>query len=321
MDLRRMLNKCRRDQWSVDDLDWSTPPRPMSRSDEEAIVQYFTNMAGIERLAAALFREQRDRAQDPVLREVFQSFVIDEMRHAEVACRLAHHYDVHRYRTYEVDRALQRFSPHFVAAVRHLSEEVANLYITTGELILDVALLRSLDDYVADATSHGAMERINQDESRHIAVDFHMVEYYSSPEYLEELRRRPAKALSQRLRAWWALGNMFYFAAPFFREVFFQPMDLLDPGGRRIREAFKRIQLLGTKRRVAERPFNRFVLSMQALYQNRATRPTLGWLAVRVLGLRPQVLERLYDEAEARRARAMSFDALAEEALAAKLAS
>ena len=60
--------------------------------------------------------------------------------------------------------------------MRHLSPEVANVYITTGELILDVALLRSLDDYVADETTHAAMERINRDESRHIAVDFHMFE-------------------------------------------------------------------------------------------------------------------------------------------------
>ena len=90
-----MLDKCRRNQWSTDDLDWTQPPREMSRADEEAVVQYFTNMAGIELLAGALFREQRERATNPTLREIFDSFVKDEQRHSEVATRLAKYYDVH----------------------------------------------------------------------------------------------------------------------------------------------------------------------------------------------------------------------------------
>ena len=155
---------------------------------------------------------------------------------------------------------------------------------------------------------------------RHIAIDFHMMEYYSSDEYLHSLENEPAQTLRRRIKAWWALGNMFYYAAPFFREVFFRPMDLLDPGGKRIREAFKRIQLVGEKPRVARRPFNRFLITLQNLYQNRLTRSTLGWLGTRIMGLRPQVMERLYTDEEARRAQVMSFDAMADEALAAKFA-
>ena len=51
MDLDRMLDMCCKGQWKVDDLDWSIPPRTMGREEEIAIVQYFTDMAGIERLA------------------------------------------------------------------------------------------------------------------------------------------------------------------------------------------------------------------------------------------------------------------------------
>jgi hypothetical protein len=57
---------------------------------------------------------------------------------------------------------------------------------------------------------------------------------------------------------------------------------------------------------------------MQALYQNPLTRPSLGWLATRVLGVQPRIMENLYTEAERRRAQVMSFDAMAEEALAVK---
>lgn len=97
MDLRVMLEKCEREQWRVGDLDWNKQPREMSRADEIAIVQYFTDMAGIERLAGALFAQQMKNADDEVLRRIFATFVKDEVRHAHAAQMLADFYDVHHY--------------------------------------------------------------------------------------------------------------------------------------------------------------------------------------------------------------------------------
>jgi hypothetical protein len=316
-----MLERCRRDQWTADQLDWSPPPRGLSPDDEAAFVQYFTDMAGIELLAGALFEEQRLRTDDPTLAAVFASFVEDERRHSEVAARLARRFDQRRLRDYAPNPALVRFAPHFVEAIRHLSAEVANCYITTGELILDVALLRSIDDAVEDPVCAAAMQLINRDESRHIAVDFRMFEYYSSPAYQADLARLPRPGLRQRLRAWWALGNMFLHAAPFFREVFFRTMDRVDPTGRRLLEAFKRVQLISAKPEVARRPFTRFLSTMQWTFEHPVLGPFLGPLALRVLGLEARVLRTLTTEAERRRAAQQSFDAMADEALAAKLVS
>src|SRR5687767_8423248 len=123
MELTRMLAKCVRDQWSVADLDFTQPPRPMSKEDELAVCQYFVNMAGIERLAGALFREERLRAKDETLREIFRTFEVDELRHSHVAQKLAEHYDVHRYRHYQPDPHLVRFAPAFVHAIRFLTPE------------------------------------------------------------------------------------------------------------------------------------------------------------------------------------------------------
>jgi hypothetical protein len=313
-----MLERCRRDQWSADDLDWSPPPRPLPAGDEAAFVQYFTDMAGIELLAAALFEEQRARTDDPLLREVFASFVEDERRHSEVARRLARRFDVHGYRAYAPNPALVRFSPNFVDAVRYLSAEVANVYITTGELILDVALLRSIDDAVKDPVCAAAMTLINRDESRHIAVDFHMIEYYASARYQADLARRPPAPLPERARAWWALGSMFRHAAPFFREVFFRTMDRVDPTGRRLVEAFKRIQLVSARPEVAARPFVRFLSTMQGVFEHPLLGPVFGRLVLRVLGVEARVLVTLTTEAERRRARAQTFDEMAADALAAK---
>lgn len=320
MDLQRMLDKCRRDQWSVDDLDWSLTPRALSRDDEIMVVQLFTNMAGIERLAGALFTEQQRRARDPVLREIFASFIVDEERHALAAERLAAFYDVHHYRDYKLDEHLTRFRPHFLRAVRLLSDDVANMYITGGELILDIALLRSLNDHVADEMSARAMALINRDESRHIAVDYHMTGYYASEDYLRELTSRPSPSLIERARAWYTFAGLTYHAAPFFRAIFFEPMRHVDPSGKRIREAFKRMQLISSQKGMDNTPFGRLQLTLQRVSHHPVLSPLLLRVAARIAGIEPELMKRLYTDEEMERARRSDFDGLAQDALGAKLA-
>jgi hypothetical protein len=319
LDLERMHQRCVRDQWHIDHLDWSVAPRPMSRDDEIAVVQYFTDMAGIERLAGALFAEQRQRVDDPLLKKIFSTFVVDEERHARVAERLADFYDVHHYRDYAINPHLERFAPHFVDAVRHVSAEIANSYITSGEILLDVALLRSLDDFVDDDMSHQAMQRINRDESRHIAVDFHMVGYYCSDAYQQILADEPRPTWRVRAQRAWTFCNMLYFAGPFLRDVFFAPMDLTDPSGRRMMEAFKRIQLLARREDVARRPFTRFLRTMQLGFNHPVIGRVLGGLISRIVGVDPRVLVELYTPEDERRANRMSLQELADEVLALKL--
>ncbi|HEU0035637.1 MAG TPA: hypothetical protein VFQ53_33730 [Kofleriaceae bacterium] len=318
MDLGRMLDKCIRDQWSIDDLDWSIPPPALPRDKEEAVVQYFTDMAGIELLAGALFAVQRDKTDDPTLKQIFASFVIDEHRHSAVAARLARHYDVHHYRAYVESPALTQFRPHFLALVSKTSPEIANAYITSGELILDVALLRSLDDYVADEMSHQAMHLINRDESRHIAIDFHMTELYCSDAYLESIRRRPRPSVRAMATGLRALATMMWHAKPFLQQVFLTPMDRTDPSGRRIREAFKRIQLVLRKPTVARAPFSRMMIAIQDMYNHPVLGKLLGRVLLRVLGAEDRAARILFTDEELRRTQQMSFEELAEEALSVK---
>jgi len=313
-----MLDKCVRDQWKVDDLDWSLAPPDLPREKEEAVVQYFTDMAGIERLAGALFEAQRRKATDPVLKKIFATFVADEERHAVVAERLARHYDVHHLRTYRMNPALVKFRPHFLRVIELAPPEIANAYITAGELMLDVALLRSLDDYVGDEMSHRAMHLINRDESRHIAIDFHMTEVYASDEFLAERKTRPAPPVADRLRGAAALTRMLWFAQPFLKGVFLEPMDKTDPTGARIREAFKRMQLIARKPTVARMPFNRVMIALQDLYNRPVVGPLFGRVLLRVLGADPRAATRLFTDAELARTKKMSFEELAEDALAAK---
>ncbi len=314
-----MLARCRRDQWRADDLDWGQRPPPMSEDKEAAIVQAFTDMAAIELLAGALFVAQGRRTSEPTLAAIFASFVVDEERHSVVAARLARHYDVRQLRRYTTSPALVRFRPPFLRAIELAAPEVANGYITAGELVLDIALLRSLDDYVGDAMSHDAMRLINRDESRHIAIDFHMTEVYSSDAFLAERRGRAAPSLRARGRGLTALATMLWHAQPFLREVFLTPMDRTDPDGRRAREAFKRIQLLARKPTVARLPFFRLMLGLQGLYAHPWLGRALGPLLLRFIGGEARIVRELFSPEELARSQAMTFDELADDVAASRV--
>jgi hypothetical protein len=318
MDLTRMLEKCVRDQWSIDDLDWSVPPPALPREKEEAVVQYFTDMSGIELLAGALFDVQRRKTGDKTLEKIFSTFVADEKRHSAVAAKLARYYDVHHYRAYVESPSLTAFRPHFLNVVEQASPEIANAYITAGELILDVALLRSLDDYVDDDMSHRAMHLINRDESRHIAIDFHMTEVYASDDYLEAARRRPWPTARELVANTRALALMMWFAKPFLHEVFLAPMDRTDPSGKRILEAFKRVQLLLRKPIVARLPFSRFMLGMQDLYNHPRWGKLLGPVLLRMLGADRRAATIQFTADELARVNRQSFEEMADDALALK---
>jgi hypothetical protein len=293
----------------------------MPPEDERAIVQLFTDMVGIERLAGALFHEQERRTTDPTLRAIFRTFVEDEARHAKVAGLLARHYDVHRYQAYEQNPSLVRFVPHFLESIRCLSDDVANTYVTMGELILDIALLRAIDDYVDDGMSARAMRLINRDESRHIAIDYYMVERYAQPDYAAlDAARKKRRSARETALAYKNFAAVLYYAQPFIRDVFLEPMERVDPDGMRLEEAFKRFQQLGTKPGVADRPFGRFLITLQDLYHHPIVGRLFGRLIVRIAGVGDRFLQRLNTEAELAAASAKSYEELAREALAVKRA-
>ena len=167
--------------------------------------------------------------------------------------------------------------------------------------------------------SHQVMHLINRDESRHIAVDYHMVEYYSSPAYQSWLETQPRRPLRAHARAWAAFGQVLWHAGSFVRGVFIEPMALVDPSGKRLREAFKRVQLLGAKPDVAKRPFTRFVNSLRLIYNDvPGVRQIFGAPLSRLAGIPQDFMLDLHTKEEADRAARMSYDELAKEALDAK---
>ncbi len=107
-------------------------------------------------------------------------------------------------------------------------------------------------------------------------------------------------------------------ARPFLQEVFLAPMDRTDPSGRRIKEAFKRIQLIMRKPTVARQPFSKFMIGTQNLYNHPIAGKIFGPLLLRALGAEDRAARFLFTQEELERSHRMTFEELAEEAVAAK---
>jgi hypothetical protein len=244
VNLEKMLERCRREQWSVDDFDWTARPLPLSPERERELCAYYVDMAYIERLAGALFLSLATRVDDPALAAIFETFHADELRHSHAAARLADYFDVHHFQVYTPNLSLLRFIPAFVRLVQHVSPAYATNFILGGELILDVALLRSLNAYVDDPLSRAVVEKINQDESRHIAMDMHMTEYFAA---------RPDAAGGNPWLdpSWW---GVLAWGPGFFAEVFFRPMQRLDPSQAQMRDVMRRIRRFYDRASVAANP-------------------------------------------------------------------
>ena len=147
-----------------------------------------------------------------------------------------------------------------------------------------------------------------------------MIEHYGTRAYADELAARPKKSWEHEARAWWAFANVLYRSRPFNQDVFFRPMDIVDPSGERLLEAFKRFQLLRYKPGVETRPFATFLNVMQDTYNHPLWGPILGGVASRAMGVEPRFMRLMNTEREIQDAVRKSYEELAEEALAVKSA-
>ena len=245
VDLEKMLERCERGQWRVDDFEWSRVPIPLPPEKERQVCAYYVNMSYIERLAGALFLKLADRLEEPTLQAIFRTFHADELRHSQAAAKLADYFDRRHLQIYTPNIPMLRFIPYFVNGIESLDPAFATSLILGGELILDIALLRGLNDWVDDPLSRAVVERINQDESRHLAMDMYMTEWFA--------RRADSVAASRWLgsRDFWGVLT---WAPGFFGEVFFRPMQLLDPEQEQMREAVRRLRRFYDRETLATNP-------------------------------------------------------------------
>jgi hypothetical protein len=178
LDTTSMLAKCQRLQWSVHDIDWQAPGKDrVGRDQARDLRAFMTDLYWIESAAAIVFRAMSEATPEQPLSDIYASFSIDEQRHADAELELMRRWGIVGAREVPapnlnarnllttIDRVAHRLQPAVFAAI-----------IPFTELVLDGALVKHLEVAVLDPVCREVFRRINADEARHLAIDFHVLE-------------------------------------------------------------------------------------------------------------------------------------------------
>ena len=99
--------------------------RVRSRRDDEIAISSSFHGHGWNSsdLRGHLFAEQPPSHRRSTLKEYLQTFVVDEVRHAEAASASRGFYDPHHLQDLRAQRELVKFRPHFLADIKYLSDD------------------------------------------------------------------------------------------------------------------------------------------------------------------------------------------------------
>ncbi len=214
LDLDRVLANTRKGQWSVDDFDWSRPLEgagELSARERRGAGLALLFTAGLERQAARIFGLCGDYADDPRAAAIYRLFAADEERHAAAEIQLAARYGVNwDDQPASVRWMFRTLAKNFQPPTRG-AYELASATILLFELALDSILVPALKERVGDPLQAEVFRRIDLDESRHLAMDYWLLDRKGAAfcgrsslrEVLEELEGPPTRR--QRLRGRLAL--------------------------------------------------------------------------------------------------------------------
>ncbi len=177
MDMEAMLNKIKTHQWALADIDWDAPGvETISEEFKPKLKAFMADLCWIENVGARGFAAMAKKTPDPTLAEIYRWFHAEEQRHANAELAL-----LKRWGMIDGDE-LPEPNVNIRLAIEWLDKyaddmplSVLGTVIPMLEVALDGALLKFLLDEVKDPVCHQVFEKINNDESRHIAVDFEVL--------------------------------------------------------------------------------------------------------------------------------------------------
>ncbi|MBI3214043.1 MAG: ferritin-like domain-containing protein [Mycobacterium sp.] len=177
IDMDTMLAKIKDRQWALADIDWDAPgAETISDEFRPKLKAFMSDLCWIENVGARGFAAMAKKAPTPTLAEIYRYFHAEEQRHANAELAL-----MKRWGMLDEDE-MPEPNVNIRLAIEWLdryadgmSLSVLGTVIPMLEVALDGALLKFLLDEVDDPVCHQVFEKINNDESRHIAVDFEVL--------------------------------------------------------------------------------------------------------------------------------------------------
>ncbi|WP_025350930.1 reductase [Nocardia nova] len=178
MDLDRMLQMIKDRQWALADIDWDAPGAELIEPDLHAKLKPFlSDLMWIENVGARGFAAMAKKAPTPTLKSIYEHFHAEEQKHANAELALMRRWGMldgdeipsPNTNVQLVINWLDRYSD-------GLSLSFLGTVIPMLEVALDGALIKFITDEVKDPVAQEVFNRINADESRHLAVDFEVMD-------------------------------------------------------------------------------------------------------------------------------------------------
>jgi hypothetical protein len=174
MNMDEMLQKIKDRQWALADIDWDAPgAETISDEFRPKLKEFMADLCWIENVGARGFAALATKAPTSTIAEIYRYFHAEEQRHANAELAL-----MKRWGMLE-EGEIPEPSVNIRMAIEWLDTygdemplSVLGTVIPMLEVALDGALLKFLLEEVHDPVCHQVFEKINNDESRHIAVDF-----------------------------------------------------------------------------------------------------------------------------------------------------
>ena len=178
MDMDVMLAKIKDKQWALADIDWDAPgAETISDEFRPRLKAFMADLCWIENVGARGFAAMATKAPTPTIAEIYRYFHAEEQRHANAELALMKRWGMLD------DGEIPEPSVNIRLAIEWLDKyaddmplSVLGTVIPMLEVALDGALLKFLLEEVHDPVCHQVFEKINNDESRHIAVDFEVLD-------------------------------------------------------------------------------------------------------------------------------------------------
>ncbi|UXA05237.1 ferritin-like domain-containing protein [Mycobacterium sp. SMC-2] len=242
IDMEAMLAKIKDRQWALADIDWDAPGADTIRPEfRPKLKAFMADLCWIENVGARGFAALAKKAPDPTLAEIYRYFHAEEQRHANAEMALMKRWGMLDDGEVPEPNVNIRLAIEWLDAFSDdMPLSVLGTVIPMLEVALDGALLKFLLDSVEDPVCHQVFEKINNDESRHIAVDF---------EVLDMIGHATARRLTIELVGRFAspgliIGMLMY--VPLLKRIYAEMAEMgLEP--ERLNNAVKRFKELGER--------------------------------------------------------------------------
>ena len=178
IDMDVMLAKIKDRQWALVDIDWDAPGAEFITDEQRPQLKAFmADLCWIENIGARGFAALAKKAPTPTIAEIYRYFHAEEQRHANAELALMKRWGMLDDGEMPEPNVNIRLAMDWLDRFADgMSLAVLGTVIPMLEVALDGALLKFLLEEVDDPVCHQVFEKINNDESRHLAVDFEVLD-------------------------------------------------------------------------------------------------------------------------------------------------